>query len=128
MVGFTKMFKKEVKCDFPFGSKECGDFLRNTYKDSIDDVIKLDDGLYECILEYDIIVDEINSLESMKKSIEHRIQSEMREFETGFCRDRKITWKKVVKSSFDSKRLKLDKPDIYNDYLKSSCSRVFRLK
>ena len=36
----------------PFGSDECGKFLRSTYKDSIDDVAILNDNMYEYITNY----------------------------------------------------------------------------
>lgn len=31
-----------------------------------------------------------------------------------------VTWKQINKSSIDTKRLKTEKPDIYNDYLTQS--------
>ena len=41
----------------------------------------------------------------------------MKEAEIGIVGDRKILWKSVNKSSIDTKRLKTEKPDIYEDYL-----------
>ena len=111
----------------PFGSDECGKFLRSTYKDSIDDVAILNDNMDEYIEEYDYVVSEIHKLEVMKKAIEHRLQSEIKECNTGFCKDRKFTWKSVEKSSLDSKRLKNDLPEIYDKYVKITKSRVFRM-
>lgn len=111
----------------PFGSDECGKFLRSTYNESIDDVTILDDHMYECIEEYDYLVSEIHKLETMKKSIEHRLQYEIKECDTGFCKDRKFTWKTVEKNSLDSKKIKIEMPEIYDKYLKTSKSRVFRM-
>lgn len=111
----------------PFGSDECGKFLRSTYKDSIDEVAILEDTMYECIEEYDYLVSEIHKLELIKKSIEHRLQNEIKGCDTGFCKDRKFTWKSVEKNSLDSKKLKAEMPEIYDKYVKSSKSRVFRM-
>lgn len=111
----------------PFGSDECGKFLRSTYKDSVDEVVILDDNMYEYIEEYDYLVSEIHKLEVMKKAIEHRLQNEIKECGTGFCKDRKFTWKSVEKNSLDSKKLKIDMPQVYDKYVKVSKSRVFRM-
>ena len=67
---------------------------------------------YESIKEYDEISSEISSLESRKKVIEHRLQSELKEYEIGFCKERKITWKNVTKTSVDTKRLKEELPEV----------------
>ncbi len=120
--------KKEKEVNLPFGSDECGKFLKETYKDTLNEVVVLDDGLYEKIEKYNSIVDNINKLEKEKKIIEHIIQSEMREYETAFCKDRKITWKKVIKNSIDTKKLKVDYPEIIKNYTKTSTSRTFRMK
>ena len=40
----------------PFGSDECGKFLRSTYKDCVDEVAILNDNMYEYIEEYDYVV------------------------------------------------------------------------
>ncbi|WP_343101172.1 hypothetical protein [Romboutsia sp. MSSM.1001216sp_RTP31141st1_G3_RTP31141_220114] len=120
--------KKEKEVNLPFGSDECGKFLKETYKDTLNEVVVLDDGLYEKIEKYNSIVDNINKLEKEKKIIEHIIQSEMKEYETAFCKDRKITWKKVIKNSIDTKKLKIDYPEIIKNYTKTSTSRTFRMK
>lgn len=120
--------KENKECNLPFGSKECGKFLKETYKESIDETILLKEDLYSNLLEYDEIINNLNNLEKRKKVIEHTIQNEMKEYENAFCLDRKITWKKVSKSSIDSKKLKEDYPDIVSDYIKLSSNRVFKIK
>ncbi|SCH48722.1 hypothetical protein [Romboutsia sp. 1001713B170207_170306_H8] len=48
----NNFFNKAVKENmYPFGSKECGNFLREVYKDSIDDTIILTEGInYKLII------------------------------------------------------------------------------
>ena len=131
MKRFVDIFKSDKEglnnSSLPFGSDDCGKFLRSTYKNSINETTILDESLYESIKEYDKISSEISSLESRKKVIEHRLQSELKEYEIGFCKERKITWKSVTKTSVDTKRLKEELPEVINDYLKTTTSRVFRI-
>ena len=131
MKRFVDIFKSDKEgsnnSSLPFGSEDCGKFLRSTYKNSISETTILDESLYESIKEYDKISSEISSLESRKKVIEHRLQSELKEYEIGFCKERKITWKSVTKTSVDTKRLKQELPEVINDYLKTTTSRVFRI-
>lgn len=131
MKRFVDIFKsnKEVEENFnlPFGSEDCGKFLRKTYKNSINETTILDESLYESIKEYDEINREISSLESRKKIIEHKLQSELKEYEIGFCKERKVTWKSVTKTSVDTKRLREELPEVVNSYLKTTTSRVFRI-
>ena len=114
-------------CQLPFGSDDCGKFLRKTYANSINETVILDESLYECIEEYDEIVSSISKLESRKKIIEHKLQSNLKEYEIGFCKERKITWKSVTKTSVDTKKLREDLPEVIDGYLKTSTSRVFRI-
>ena len=129
MKRFVDIFKskEDNSCQLPFGSTDCGKFLRKTYANSINETIILDETLYESIKEYDEINNEINSLESRKKAIEHELQSNLKEYEIGFCKERKITWKSVTKTSIDTKRLREELPEVVDGYLKTSTSRVFRI-
>ena len=104
-----------------------GKFLRKTYANSINETVILDESLYECIEAYDEIVSSISKLESRKKVIEHKLQSNLKEYEIGFCKERKITWKSVTKTSVDTKKLREDIPEVIDGYLKTSTSRVFRI-
>lgn len=131
MKRFVDIFKSNKEdlnnCQLPFGSDDCGKFLRKTYANSINETVILDESLYECIEEYDEIVSSISKLESRKKVIEHKLQSNLNEYEIGFCKERKITWKSVTKTSVDTKKLREDLPEVIDGYLKTSTSRVFRI-
>ncbi len=101
--------------------------MKLLYANSINETVILDESLYECIEEYDEIVSSISKLESRKKVIEHKLQSNLKEYEIGFCKERKITWKSVTKTSVDTKKLREDLPEVIDGYLKTSTSRVFRI-
>ena len=53
MKRFVDIFKSNKEdlnsCQLPFGSDDCGKFLRKTYANSINETIILDESLYECI-------------------------------------------------------------------------------
>ena len=121
MKRFVDIFKSNKEdlnnCQLPFGSDDCGKFLRKTYANSINETIE----------EYDEIVSSISKLKNKKKIIEHKLQSNLKEYEIGFCKERKITWKSVTKTSVDTKKLREDLPEVIDGYLKTSTSRVFRI-
>ncbi|RDY27430.1 hypothetical protein CHL78_009455 [Romboutsia weinsteinii] len=116
-----------AKQKLPFGSEECGRFLKETYKDSVNEVAIINEEMYNLIEQHDEIVGQITKLESEKKIIEHTLQSELKYCETGFCKERKITWKSSTKCSIDTKRLKSDLPEIAEKYSKTTVSRTFRI-
>lgn len=52
---------------------------------------------------------------------------QMKEYEVAYLGDRKITWKKQVRNTVDTKRLKKEHPEIVEKYMKTTTSRVFRI-
>lgn len=121
-------FNKAIEDNkYPFGTKECSNYLRETYKNSIDETIILKEDFYEKLVKYDEINEKLKNLEHEKKSIEHFLQNEMKEYETAFCKERKITWKKVQKTVLDTKLIKENEPEIASKYLKLSDSRMFKI-
>lgn len=118
---------REEENKLPFGSNECGRFLKDTYKDTTNEVVLINEGYYKLLENYDILVADISQWEIEKKIIEHTLQNEIKNHETAFCRERRITWKSVVKNSIDTKALKRDLPEIAEKYTKTSTSRVFKI-
>lgn len=128
---FTNIISKNKRQEiekYPYGSDEFGKYLKEAYTDSVDEITTLEEDLYEKIQDYDEIVYIMSELEKKKKVIEHMFKDEIKNYETAFCKDRKITWKKVIKNTVDTKKLKEDYPDIVNSYIKSTTSRVFKIK
>lgn len=123
----NKKSNDTASCNLPFGSKELGKFLDEEYKNSVDEVKMLPDSLYEKVLEYDNVVSSIRDLELKKTVIEHMLKASLGECEVGFCKERKISWKSVTKTSLDTSRLKLELPDVIKEYSKVKTSRVFRI-
>lgn len=125
-----KVFGKNKgnKIGAPVGSAEYGKLIREAYMDTVSEAVVLSDDLHESLSRYDEIVDSISKLKSEKDIIEHSIMTLMKENEIAYVKNRKITWKKSVRTSLDTKSLKEDEPEIYNKYSKISSSRMFKIK
>ena len=125
-----KVFGKNKgnKIGAPVGSAEYGKLIREAYMDTVDEAVVLSDDLQESLSRYDEIVHSISKLKSEKEVIEHTIMSLMKENEIAYVKNRKITWKKSVRTSLDTKSLKEEEPEIYKKYSKISTSRVFKIK
>ena len=119
---------KENKIVVPMGSAEYGKLIREAYMDTVDEAVILSDDLEESLSRYDEIARSISKLKSEKDMIEHSIMSLMKENEIAYVKSRKITWKKSVRISLDTKSLKEEEPEIYNKYSKISSSRMFKIK
>ena len=119
---------KENKIEVPMGSAEYGKLIREAYMDTVDEAVILSDDLDESLSRYDEIARSISKLKSEKDMIEHSIMSLMKENEIAYVKSRKITWKKSVRMSLDTKSLKEEEPEIYNKYSKISSSRMFKIK
>ena len=67
-------------------------------------------------------------LDQEKKQIEQEVKLFMEDAEKADSDKYSITWKSIVSSRVDSKKLKADHPDIYKEYAKESSSRRFTVK
>ena len=119
---------KENKIVVPMGSAEYGKLIREAYMDTVDEAVILSDDLEDSLSRYDEISSSISKLKSEKDIIEHSIMSLMKENEIAYVKSRKITWKKSVRMSLDTKSLKEEEPEIYKKYSKISISRMFKIK
>ena len=120
---------KEEKIMAPVGSGEYGRLVKEAYIDNtINEVKFLSDDLYSSLSRYDEIVDEISKLKVEKDIIEHTIMGLMKENEIAYIKDRKITWKKTSRVSFDNKLFKIEEPELYEKYCRVSNNRLFKIK
>ena len=121
--------KEEKEIMAPVGSAEYGRLVKEAYIDNtIDEVKFLDDDLYSSISRHDEIVDEMSKLKVEKDIIEHTIMGLMKENEIAYIKERKITWKKTSRVSFDTKLFKLEEPELYEKYSRVSNNRLFKIK
>lgn len=123
----NNILKNEVP--MPDGSDAYSEYLKKKYDKSNGQSIELhllENGPQK-LTRYDEIALSIKELESEKKLIEQEIQFHMEEFEVAKIGDRKVTWKTSSRNTIDSKKLKLEMPQIAEQYMKTSTSRTFRI-
>lgn len=70
----------------------------------------------------------IDRLEQEKKQIEQEIKLFMKDHEEAAGTRYRVTWSSVDSARLDTKKLKLDRPDIYRNYVNISHSRRFSVK
>lgn len=110
----------------PDGSDDYSKMLQSLYKDSTDEELILFEKT-DFLNRYDEVCELIKDLEMEKKSVEQYLQLQMKEYEVAYLGDRKITWKKQIRSVVDTKRLKKEHPELVERYMKTISSRVFRI-
>ncbi|RDY25824.1 hypothetical protein CHL78_016135 [Romboutsia weinsteinii] len=110
----------------PDGSDDYSKTLQGLYKDSIEEELILFEK-EDLLNRYDDVCALIKDLDSEKKSIEQYLQMQMKEYEIAYLGERRITWKKQVRSVVDAKRLKKEHPELVENYMKNTTSRVFRM-
>lgn len=110
----------------PDGSDDYSKMIQRLYKDSTDEELILFEKT-DFLNRYDEVCELIKDLEMEKKSVEQYLQLQMKEYEVAYLGDRKITWKKQIRSVVDTKRLKKEHPELIEKYMKTTSSRVFRI-
>jgi putative phage-type endonuclease len=109
----------------PDGSKACDEVLEKYFhisrRDSEISLVGFDDELKRRT-ELKKLIDK---LEKEKNQIDQKVKLYMKDSERAVSEHYKVSWTTVDSSRIDTKRLKADKPDIYNEFLKISSSRRF---
>lgn len=112
----------------PDGSKACDEVLEQYFrisrKDSAIPLIGFD-GKLERRAELDEL---IGRLEQEQKQIDQEIKLYMKENEIAFNDHYRVTWSNVNSARLDTKRIKAERPDIYQDFLNVATSRRFTVK
>lgn len=112
----------------PDGSKACDEVLeqyfRSSRKDSAIPLIGFD-GKLERRAELDEL---IGRLEQEQKQIDQEIKLYMKENEMAFNDHYRVTWANVNSARLDTKRIKAERPDVYQDFLNVATSRRFTVR
>ena len=112
----------------PDGSKVCDSVLEQYFhtakKASTIELVGFDDRLArrEEILSY------IEELQSEQKQIEQEIKLFMQDNELAANEHYKVSWSNVDTTRLDTKRIKQEQPEIYENYAKVTSSRRFQIK
>lgn len=109
----------------PDGSEATTKYFNEKFAVANGKTVELPEEALSICGEYDRISAEIKKLELEKNAAINRLKSMMKEAEYATVGERKISWKEISKSGFDSKKLKEEQPEIYNHYLTQSSYRRF---
>lgn len=111
------------------GSDASSDLLKALYPEAEpESEIELPDEADKLIEALEQLNSELKEIEKQKKEYENRLKGMLGEFETGVASNHIVTWKNITSSRVDTKKLKKERPDIYEQYLKKSTSRRFNIK
>ncbi len=112
----------------PDSSKACDEVLDEYFhmakKQSSIPLVGFDEKLERRAL----LLQEMKMLEQEQKQIEQEIKCFMQENEAAFNDKYQIRWTNVDTTKLDTKRLKEEKPEIYQDFVKTTTSRRFSVK
>ena len=112
----------------PDGSKVCDEVLEQYFhkarKDSIIPLIGFDDKLDRRVE----LLGQIAALEQEQKQIEQEVKLFMRDNEVAASDCYRVSWTNVDTARLDTKRLKAEKPEIYQDFAKVTSSRRLTIK
>lgn len=110
------------------GSSNCSLALQEQFRGGQTEPIVLDEA-EEIIISLDEINSSIKELESLKKEKQNNLCKMLGDNEIALVGERKVTWKlQAGRVTVDSKKLKIDHPDIFEKYSKQNKdSRVLRI-
>ena len=112
----------------PDGSKACDEVLKQYFhtarKSSEIELVGFDERLDRRAA----LLEQIAPLQQELSQIEQEIKMYMKDNETASSRKFRVLWSNVEKTGLDTKRIKLEKPEIYQEYAKVSVSRRFQIK
>lgn len=107
----------------PDGSDATTSYFNSRFSNSNGKTIELPEEALVACEEYERLSNEIKELETAKSAAANQLKSYLKDAEAGTVGKRKIIWKQIYKNSLDQKRLKEEKPDIFEDYLTQSSYR-----
>ena len=85
-------------------------------------------GFDEKLSRREAILLQISELQKEQNRIEQEVKLYMQDNEMATSDSYRVSWSNVETARLDTKRIKLEKPEIYQDYAKISTSRRFQVK
>ena len=110
------------------GSPASTELVKRMYPQATLPTIDLPSQASELIEQLESIKADIKLLEERKNECENKLKQLLGEHEAGRIDDVVVTWKNVTSNRIDTNRLKKEKPEIYEQYLKSSSYRRFEIR
>lgn len=110
------------------GSERAGKVIQQLYKGDNHEPYVLLYGLEDSVRQIRELDEKVKELSREEERLKQAIELEMKESTMGKVEGFVVNYAKYSRTSVDSKRLKSEKPDIYNEYLKTIGYRKFEIK
>lgn len=108
------------------GSDAAKKFLSESFPEAIErQTLDLGEVGAALIDQYDDICEQESYVKEMKQYIENQLKSLLKDSEIGVAGARKVTWKNYSARRLDTKRLKVNEPEIYEKYSQETRARRF---
>lgn len=113
------------------GSDSTSEALSEQYREAYpDEVIHLSNssGADASLMMIEEVKQQIKDLKLIQTEHENKLKAMLGNCEQGYTDEWTISWKEQSRKTLDTILLKKDHPDIYQEYLKESTSRVLRIR
>lgn len=111
----------------PDGSKVCDEVISRYYPDAKKDTVIPLIGFDEKLMRRQEIEELIKKLQAESSQIEQEIKLYMQDAETALSDHFKVRWSSVVSSRIDSRKMKAEQPEVYQQFLSINRSRRFKV-
>ena len=112
----------------PDGSDDYSDALKIIYKGGVDDAVELSSRASNNIARLDALNEEIKERKTEAELLKQEIQLEMKDVEIAYSVDgRKVTYKSGERTTLDTKRLKKERPELFEEYAVTKATRTFKV-
>lgn len=112
----------------PDGSKVCDEVISRYYPEARKGAVIPLIGFDEKLMRRQEIEALIKKLEAESSQIEQEIKLYMQDAETALSDHYKVRWSSVVSSRIDSKKMKAEEPEVYQQFLSVNRSRRFKIE
>jgi len=125
---FWKLVQEDVP-PAPDGSDSSSEAIAEIYPESDPEKsLTMPKSIATALDTIETIKSSIKELQTMQTAQENLVKDFLGDAETAIGSDWSVTWKTTKRTGIDSKRLKAERPDIFEHYSKETESRVFRTK
>lgn len=112
----------------PDGTKSCSEQIARLYfKSDFQKTVSLQ-GLESMLRRREELVLLMEKIEKEKASIEQKVQLELGEAAYGITQEYKVSWLLTESRRLDTKKLKTEQPQIYEQYCRNSTNRRFMVR
>lgn len=109
----------------PDGSEATTRYLNRKYDHSNGEAVDLPPDAVELCRRYDELTERLQMIKDSREAVVNQLKVYLKDNETGVAGDRKVSWKTVVSTNFDRKRLEQENREVYDAYTTRSEYRRF---